>query len=289
MKPAPFTYHDPATLDEALALLADLPDAKVLAGGQSMMPMMNLRYLQPEHVIDINRTAGLAYIREDAGAGLLRIGAMTRQKDLMASPLVARAVPMAARALAHVGHFQTRSRGTIGGSLCHLDPAAELPLVALVHDAVLTVQSREGARTVPMAEWPFAYMLPNLAPEELLTEVAFPLSPGWSGAGFVEFTRRHGDFAIVSAACLIALGPDRRIARAAVGVGGAAQTPIRVPEAEAALIGQTLGPDAFAAAARAATGIEAMSDSYFSAAYRQRLAGVMVRRALDEAAAEARA
>lgn len=289
MKPAPFTYHDPATLDEALALLADLPDAKVLAGGQSMMPMMNLRYLQPEHVIDINRTAGLAYIREDAGAGLLRIGAMTRQKDIMASPHVARAVPMAARALAHVGHFQTRSRGTIGGSLCHLDPAAELPLVALVHDAVLTVRSRDGARSVPMAEWPFAYMLPNLAPEELLTEVAFPLAPGWSGAGFVEFTRRHGDFAIVSAACLLALGPDRRIARAAVGVGGAAQTPIRVPEAEAALIGQLPGPDAFAAAARAATGIEAMSDSYFSAAYRQRLAGVMVRRALDEAAAEARA
>jgi carbon-monoxide dehydrogenase medium subunit len=132
-------------------------------------------------------------------------------------------------------------------------------------------------------------MLPNLAPEELLVEVAFPLSPGWSGAGFVEFTRRHGDFAIVSAACLMALGPDGRIARAAIGVGGAAQTPVRVPAAEAALIGRIPGPDAFADAARAAAGIEAMSDSYYSAAYRQRLAGVLTRRALEQAAAEASA
>lgn len=289
MKPAPFTYHTPATVDEALGLIATLGDVKVLAGGQSLMPMMNFRYLQPDHIVDINRTAGLAYTREDAAAGLLRIGAMTRQKDIKSSPEVARTVPMAPRALEHVGHFQTRSRGTIGGSLCHLDPAAELPLIALLYDAVLTVRSAVETRIVPMAEWPFAYMLPNLAPEELLVEVAFPLAPGWSGAGFIEFTRRHGDFAIVSAGCLLALDAGGRIARAAVGVGGAAQTPVRVPEAEAALIGQLPGPDAFAAAAKVATGVDAIGDSYFSAAYRQRLAGVMVRRALEQAGAEATA
>jgi aerobic carbon-monoxide dehydrogenase medium subunit len=287
MKAAPFAYHAPTTLDEALHLLATLEDAKLLAGGQSMMPMMNMRFLQPENVIDINRTEGLAYIREDSGTGMLRIGAMTRQKALMASEAVARACPMAPRALAHVGHFQTRSRGTIGGSLCHLDPAAELPLVMLLHDAVLTVRSQEGSREVPMAEWALAYMLPSLAPEELLVEIAVPLAPGWSGAGFIEFTRRHGDFAIASAGCLLALDADGVIRRAAVGLGGVAQTPVRVPEAEAALVGARPGEAAFAAAAAAASEVEALSDSYFSAGYRQRLAGVLVRRALTEAAAEA--
>lgn len=289
MKAAPFHYHDPRTLDDALGLLATLEDAKLLAGGQSMMPMMNMRFLQPEHVIDINRTEGLTGIREDSAAGLLRIGAMTRQKDIMASDAVARACPMAARALAHVGHFQTRSRGTIGGSLCHLDPAAELPLVMLLHDATLTVRSSEAQRDVPMSEWPLAYMLPSLAPEELLVEIALPLAPGWSGAGFVEFTRRHGDFAIASAGCLLELDASGTIRRAAVGLGGVAQTPVRIPEAEAALTGQRPTEDAFAAAAAEASKVEALSDSYFTAAYRQRLAGVLVRRALAEAAAEARA
>lgn len=287
MKSAPFHYHDPGTLDEALGLLATLEDAKLLAGGQSMMPMMNMRFLQPDHVIDINRTEGLSGIREDRAAGLLRIGAMTRQKALMASDLVTAACPMAARALSHVGHFQTRSRGTVGGSLCHLDPAAELPLVMLLHDAVLTVQSSEDSRQLAMADWALAYMLPSIAPEELLVEIALPLSPGWSGAGFAEFTRRHGDFAIASAGCLLELDGSGVISRAAVGLGGVAQVPVRVPEAEAALMGEKPSEEAFAAAAAAASGVEALSDSYYSAGYRQRLAGVLVRRALAEAAAEA--
>ncbi len=289
MKAAPFAYHDPRTLAETLSLLATLEDVKLLAGGQSMMPMMNMRFLQPENVVDINRTEGLSGIREDFAAGMLRIGAMTRQNALMSSEAVARSCPMVPRALTHVGHFQTRNRGTIGGSLCHLDPAAELPLVMLLHDAVLTVRSHEASREVPMAEWPLAYMLPSIAPEELLVEIALPLAPGWSGAGFVEFTRRHGDFAIASAGCLLSLDDEGVIRRAAVGLGGVAQTPVRVPEAEAVLVGERPDEAPFAAAAAAASKIEALSDSYFSAGYRQRLAGVLVRRALAQAAAETEA
>lgn len=287
MKSAPFAYYDPSTVDEALGLLAALEDARPLAGGQSLMPMMNMRFVQPEHVIDLNRIKGLAGIREDAAAGVVRIGAMTRQKALMASEVVARACPMAARALAHVGHFQTRSRGTLGGSLCHLDPAAELPLVMLLHDALLTVRAREGSREVPMTEWPLAYMLPSIAADELLVEIALPLAPGWSGAGFVEFARRHGDFAIAAAGCLLALDEEGVIRRAAVGLGGVAQTPVRVPAAEAALLGERPDEAAFAAAAAEASRVETLSDANYSAGYRQRLAGVMVRRALAQAAAEA--
>lgn len=283
MKSAGFRYHDPRTLDDFLALLGTLEDAKVLAGGQSLMPMMNMRFVQPDHVIDINGVQGLDGIHADAASGQLRIGAMVRQKALMQSAALRAACPMAAEALTYVGHVQTRARGTIGGSLCHLDPAAELPLVLLLHDAVLTVQSASEMRQIDMADWALAYMLPAIAPEEALVEVALPLVSGWTGSAFVEFARRHGDFAIASAGCLIDVDDRNVIRRAAVAVGGVAQVPTRLSDLEAMLQGQPATPATFAAARNEAQKIDALSDAYYTAAYRQRLAGVMVERALVKA------
>jgi carbon-monoxide dehydrogenase medium subunit len=283
MKSADFRYHDPQTMDEFLALIGQLEDAKILAGGQSLMPMMNMRFVQPDHVIDLNAVPGLDAVAVDDRAGLLRIGAMARQKALMQSAPLHKACPMAAKALAYVGHFQTRARGTIGGSLCHLDPAAELPLVMLLHDAVLTVRSSAQTRQIAMADWALAYMLPAIAPDEALIEVALPLSPGWTGSGFVEFARRHGDFAIASAGCLLQVDDGNIIRRAAVAVGGVAQVPTRLEAFEAALFGQPATAATFAEARNAVRNLEALSDAYYTAAYRQRLAGVMVERALTQA------
>jgi carbon-monoxide dehydrogenase medium subunit len=192
MKPAPFAYHRPTSLPEATVLLVRLGEAKVLAGGQSLVPMLNMRFLGPDHLIDISRIKELAFqkLTDDA----LHIGAMTRQAELLASPLVRRHCPLLAEALVHVGHQQTRSRGTIGGSLCHLDPAAEIPLVALALDAVLTVVGANGERQVPMSEWPVGYMMPELAPDEILTAIRMPKMQPDEGHAFIEFARRRGDF-----------------------------------------------------------------------------------------------
>lgn len=284
MKPGPFTYHDPGTVAEVVSLLASHEDAKLLAGGQSLMPMMNMRFVVPDHVIDLNGVGEMAGIAEEGGA--IRIGAMTRQRDIMRSDIVTTKLPLAAGALDWVGHFQTRNRGTIGGSLSHLDPAAELPLVAAACDAVLTVEGPDGAREVPFAEWPLAYMMPSLGPDEVLTSIRLPVWTEPHGHAFVEFARRHGDFAIVAVAAMLAVSGGR-ITRAVIAIGGANTAPIRLAEAEAALVGAAPTAETFAAAGAAARKIEAMSDAYVSAAYRQRLAGVLTDRALAQAAARA--
>lgn len=283
MKAAGFQYHDPRTLDDFLALLGQLEDAKILAGGQSLMPMMNMRFVQPEHLIDVNGVQGLDGIRVDTIDGVLRIGAMVRQKALMQSENLRQVCPMAPQALAYVGHFQTRARGTIGGSLCHLDPAAELPLVMLLHDAVVTVQSSTSTRQIDMADWALAYMMPHISPDEALIEVALPLETRWTGSGFVEFARRHGDFAIASAGCLLETDDQNVIRRAAIAVGGVAQVPTRLTTAEDLLRGQPATAATFAAVRNEAAKIEALSDAYYTATYRKRLAGVMVERALIQA------
>jgi carbon-monoxide dehydrogenase medium subunit len=288
MKPAALAYHDPASVEDAVSLLANLEDAKVLAGGQSLMPMLNMRFLQPTHVIDLNAVSGLAWIDEQPDG--IRIGAMTRQRDLAASPVMAARMPIVAEALTWVGHFQTRTRGTLGGSLCHLDPAAELPVIASVYDAEVTVEGPEGARRIPFAEWPLAYMIPAIAPEEMAVSVHFPAIEGRQGHAFMEYARRHGDFAIVAVGCVLTLGPGGDIASARIAVGGADQVVCRAPEAEAALAGATPGPEAFRAAAEAAAaGIETMGDAYVSAAYRSRLVKVLTERAAARAAERAAA
>lgn len=285
MKPPPFTYHVPGTVSELTKMLARLENAKILAGGQSLMPLLNLRYVLPDHVIDINRIPELSGI--SLRDGHLVLGAMARQREIAASELVRRHCPLMVEALEFVGHMQTRSRGTIGGSLCHLDPAAELPAVALAHDAVIHVASERGVREVPCADWFAGYMAPNLISDELLQSVSLPPWPPHHGHAFLEFSRRRGDFALVGVACLLALDRSGRVERASVAVAGLDTRPHRCTEAEAALSGSFPDPALFEAAARHVAGIEALSDSYADKVYRRRVARVLAERALVTAAARA--
>src|SRR3954464_9548705 len=198
MKPPPFSYHDPRTVGDVVGLLGRLDNAKLLAGGQSLMPMLNMRFVLPDHIIDLNQVEGLSFIREQGD--VLDIGAMTRQRELEFSDLVARRCPLMRDAIRLVGHRQTRNRGTLGGSLCHLDPSAELVSVAAALDATVVVSGKNGTREIDFAAFPVAYLTPAIEPNELLTAVRFPLWPENHGHAFVEFARRHGDFAIVSPA-----------------------------------------------------------------------------------------
>src|SRR5215469_12257171 len=201
MKPPPFSYHDPKTVAEVVGLLSTLENAKLLAGGQSLMPMLNMRYVLPDHVIDLNKISALSYMRETDG--VLELGAMTRQRDVEFSDVVKARFPIIHEAILNVGHRQTRNRGTIGGSLCHLDPSAELVTMAAAHDATVTIQGPNGTRNMAFAEFPVTFMTTALEPNELLTKVSFQSWPSGHGYGFVEFARRHGDFAIASAAALL--------------------------------------------------------------------------------------
>jgi len=285
MKAAAFAYHDPASLAELLPLLGKLENARMLAGGQSLVPMLNMRYVIPDHVIDLNRLGELAYVRETAGG--LQIGAMTRQRDLERHPLVQRKAPILIEALRHVGHVQTRSRGTIGGSLCHLDPAAELPGIAALTDATLHVAGPRGRRDVAMTRWTRMYMTPDLEADEMLTGLTLPVWTEPHGYAFIEYARRHGDYAIVAAACLLALAGNGRIARAAIALMGVDVRPVRLAAAEAALVGRLPGPDAFKTAADLARAVEISADSHVTKDYRQRLAATLTQRALTLAARRA--
>jgi aerobic carbon-monoxide dehydrogenase medium subunit len=281
MKPPLFDYHAPATISETVGLLSQLENARVLAGGQSLMPMLNMRFAFPDHIIDLNRVEGLAGITLEGQ--VLRIGAMTRQRDLQDSAVVQQRLPLLAEALTHVGHRQTRNRGTIGGSLCHLDPAAELVAVAAALDATIDIVGPEGPRSVPMAEFPLGYMTPSLAPEEIVAAVRIPLPQARHGHCFTEFSRRHGDFAIVSAAAVLTVDADGRIDHASVTLGGVGSVPLRMAEVEDMLRGNHPDPALFAAAAAPCDAIDAMEDAQVPAWYRRRLAVVLVRRALTTA------
>lgn len=281
MKPPPFSYHDPRSIKEAVDLLARLDNAKLLAGGQSLMPMLNMRFVLPDHVIDLNRVEGLSFIRE--AGDVVEIGAMTRQRDLEFSEVVRARLPLMAEAIKLVGHRQTRNRGTLGGSLCHLDPSAELVTVAAVHDATVMVTGPNGAREIAFAEFPVAFMTPALELNEILTAVRFPAWPKGHGYAFSEFARRHGDFAIVSAAALLTANAAGKIARAAVVIGGMGTVPIRAKELESALIGQLLDDKLLREACESCRKFEAIDDVHAPASYRQHLATVMSRRALEQA------
>lgn len=286
MKPAPFTYHRPAALDEALDLLARHSNARALAGGQSLMPMLALRLAAPDHLVDLNRMAALDHVRDEADT--VAVGAMTRQRTIEFSEVVAQRLPLLAEAIRWVGHRQTRNRGTVGGSLCHLDPSAELPTVAMALDAMLEIRSARGTRTIAIRDFPAGYMTPVLEPDELLVGVRFPVWREAHGTAFIEYARRHGDFAVVSVAAQVALGAGGRIARVSVTLGGVAMAPVRVAAAEVALTGALPDDDAIAAAAEAAAAIEANQDIHAPAWYRQRLARTLTGRALRLALARAR-
>ena len=281
MKPPDFAYHDPRSIDEVVALLGSLDNARLLAGGQSLMPMLNLRLAAPDHLIDLNRVAGLDGIA--LVDGTLRIGAMTRQRTLEDSDLVRQHCPLMAEALTQIGHRQTRNRGTIGGSLCNLDPAAELVAVCVALDAVMEIAGPSGRRELPVAEFPAGFLTPALAPDEMLTGIRLPVWPRPYGSAFAEFARRHGDYAIVSAAAMLA--PDRagRIGRATVTLGGVDAAPLRLAAAERLLHGAEPGDAAFRAAASCCKSIDAMEDPNSPPWYRRRLAETLVRRALQTA------
>ena len=286
MKPAPFTYHDPRSLAEVTALLAQHDNARVLAGGQSLMPMMNFRYAMPDHLIDLNKVSELSYIRADKGT--LNIGAMTRQRDIEFSTDIGTHCPLLHAALAHVGHRQTRNRGTLGGSLCHLDPSAELANMAALFGATMHVVSQRGAHAISFAEFAVAYMTTALEPDEMLAGVTFALPAKKHGHAFVEFARRHGDFAIVACSALIGLDAKGDIADAAIALSGLSHAPVRPTDIEQTLLGQKPDAATFKAAAAEAEKLEAGADAYVTSAYRQHLARVLTYRALEQAAAHAK-
>jgi CO/xanthine dehydrogenase FAD-binding subunit len=265
VKPAPFDYRAPASVDEALGLLG--LDSTVLAGGQSLLPLLNLRLARPELVVDINGLAELDYIRDEDGR--LRIGAMTRQVALENSELVRGRWPLLHKAVRLVGHTQIRSRGTVGGSVTHADPAAELPAALIALDARFELRSAKGARSVAASDFFLGALYTVREPDELLVEIEVPAQPEGAGTGFAEHARTHGDFATAGAAAVVAPGGHVRIS-----LLGAGPVPARAEEAERALAG---GADAREAAAVAARDIE---DDH-----RRALCGELARRAIEEAAA----
>jgi len=281
MKPPPFSYHDPRTVADAVGLLGSLENAKLLAGGQSLMPMLNMRYVLPDHVIDLNRIDGLSYLRANNGA--LDIGAMTRQRDIEFSELVRERCPIMHEAICQVGHRQTRNRGTLGGSLCHLDPAAELVSLAAALDAKVTVAGKNGTRNIDFSAFPVAYMTPALEPDEILTGASFPCWPASHGYAFIEFSRRHGDFAIVSAAVLIEEDASGKVRRASVTLGGMGPAPVRASEVERALVGQVIEEKRMREICESLRKLDAIEDIHAPASYRQQLATVLPRRALLKA------
>lgn len=286
MKPSPFTYHAPSTLDEALALVATLDNARVLAGGQSLVPMLNLRVAQPDHLIDLGRIAELTGL-EDTPAGL-RIGAMTTQRTIERSAAVRQSCPLLIDALRHVGHQQTRNRGTIGGSLCHLDPSAELPVAACALDPILTIASRAGRRQIPFSEFPAGYLTSQLEPDEILVRIDFGQASPGTGTAFEEFARRPADFAIVSVAAMVTTDVDGTVSEVRIAVGGIDASPVRLDAAEAMLTGRPADAARIKEAAAIATALPADGDLNNPAEYRQELAGVLTERALTKALQQSR-
>src|SRR5262245_27410121 len=284
MKPAPFTYHDPKTMTEAVDVLGRLENARVLAGGQSLMPMMNFRYVMPDHIVDINGIAELAYIR--AGGGKLSFGAMTRQREIEFSEEVAAHCPIVTEALHWVGHRQTRNRGTIGGSICHMDPSAELCAVTSLLDGTLTAKSKNGERKIAMADFGQGFMSTALNDGEMLTDITLPLWPKGHGYAYEEFARRHGDFAIAASGVLVEVAGGT-IKRASIVVSGVRPNPVRLTAAETALAGQKPTDALAEEVAKEAGKIDAMEDAYVTADYRKHLGQVMVKRALKRAFARA--
>ena len=281
MKPPNFSYHDPRTTADAVGLLSSLENAKLLAGGQSLMPMLNMRFVLPDHVIDLNRVEGLNYI--NARGDMLEIGAMTRQRDIEFSDIVKKKCPLMREAITQVGHRQTRNRGTIGGSLCHLDPSAELVSVAAALDAKIAVIGKTGTRSIDFKDFPVAYMTPAIELDEMLTAISLPCWPARHGYAFVEFARRHGDFAIVSAAALIEEDAGGKVTRASVTLGGIGPAPVRAYDVERALIGEKIEEKRVAEICETLRTLDAVDDIHAPASYRQQLATVLPRRALLKA------
>ncbi len=285
MKAPPFIYHRPETLDEALALLTEHgDDAKVLAGGQSLIPLMGLRMGRPAHVVDIGRVPKLDAIHVDSD-GAVTIGALVRHEQANKSPAIAEHAPLIAQTMPWVAHRAIRTRGTVVGSIAHADPAAEMPAVVLATQATMTATSTRGDRTIAANDFFEGYLDTALEADEILTSVTFPAWPANAVSAVTEVARRHGDYALVGFVGKLVVGDDNVITDAALAFLGAASTAVRVTAAEAVLQGAPANDESFAAAAEVVSAeLEPPSDIHGSTAYRKHLAGTLTLRGLQSAA-----
>ncbi|MGW1025211.1 FAD binding domain-containing protein [Streptomyces sp. NPDC002577] len=287
MKPPVFTYCDPESVDEAVALKSEYGTGSlVLAGGQSLLPMLNSRVARPEALIDINRIGDLQKIerRDD----VLEVGAGVRQYELEEHPLVGELVPLLPEATGHIGHIEIRHRGTVGGSLAHADSAAELPCTAVALDATMVVQGPSGTRAIDARDFFQGRLTTALEPEEVLVAVRYPVTPRTAGHGFVEVARRVGDFALAGAAAVVNLNGGGRFASVSVGVSSISDTPVRASAVESALIGEApTGENIARAAEEIVPSVTSGDDLHATRAYRRHLASVVVRRAITAAVARA--
>ena len=284
MKPAKFEYHTPASVDEALAILGRYDgEARVLAGGQSLVPLMNFRLATPRAIVDLNRIAELAYVGEDGE--IVRIGSMTRQRRLEFEPRIAAKLPLLREALRWVGHLPTRSRGTIGGSIAHADPSAEIPMVLQALEGEIVARGSQGERRIAAQNLFHAALTTSLAPLEIITEVRLPAMPAQAGYAVEEFARRKGDFAIAAVAVTL-VRDGERCTKARLATAGVGATSVRLHDAEAVLEQKGLSEDAITEAAdKAAAEVDPVSDLNGSAEYRRHLTGVLTSRAVAKAIA----
>lgn len=283
MKPASFDYYRPESLDEALQLLNQHGmEGKVIAGGQSLVPILNLRLASPECLIDINRLKELDYIRVDGDC--LKIGGLTRQRDLERSPLINEHVPLLTEAAQHIGYIQTRNRGTVGGSLVHADPSAELPLTFLALEAKAVIRCLEAERVVPITDFFITYLTVDMQPDELLTEVQIPLEGLPKGYAFQEFSRRHGDFALVAVACLVDIDQEDRITACKLAIGGINAVPVLIEEAPSISQGKRLSAELLEKVSECVREhADPDDDLHGTREYRTHLAQVLTKRALIQA------
>ncbi len=286
MKPAPFDYVCPDTLEEALAILSEFgEDAKVLAGGQSLVPTMNMRLARPATILDINRLPGLSDIYSHNGS--IHIGALVRQADAERDPRIPQAIPLLALALPHVGHRQTRNRGTICGSLAHADPSAEIPLVAVALDAQIEAQSAGGSRRIAADAFFDSFFTTTLAADELVTGVSVPARSKGCGYAFEEFALRHGDFAIVATACAVRVAADGKMESLSIVLGGVSERPQRCDTG--AWLSSTLTPrDIEDIAQTVSAYIDPPNDLRGTTKYRRWLAQGQIQRTLSRALEDAR-
>ncbi|HYB72423.1 MAG TPA: xanthine dehydrogenase family protein subunit M [Candidatus Sulfotelmatobacter sp.] len=283
MKPAQFEYFDPGTLDEALKLLRDHgDDAKVLAGGQSLVPLMNFRLARPKVIVDVNKIPGLDYVRDVDG--MIHIGALTRQRTVETSSAIKGKCPLLTEATYWVGHLAIRTRGTVGGTIAHADPAAEYPCVLSALGGQVVVKGPAGERVLTADDFFVTFLTTALQPTEMVTEVRFPTVPPEAGWAFVEFSRRHGDFAIVGVAAMVQLDKQRKCTDARIALCGVGGTPFKARSAEAILKGTEVTDKVIQAAAEKVGGeVEPEGDLHGSAEYRKHLAKVLTGRTLRKA------
>lgn len=285
MKPAPFRYFAPATLDEAISLVAEYGDeAKILAGGQSLIPTMNFRLAQPGVLIDLNNITELFFVQPSEDGGV-RIGAMTRQRTIEREPLIRERAPLLHATMPHIAHVQIRNRGTIGGSLAHADPAAELPAVAVALDAQLRVQNQSGERWIAARDFYVGLFTTDLAPDEMLVEIAIPPMPARTGWSIQEFSRRRGDYAIVGVAAMVTLDEVGQCRAARLVLLSVGEGPVTAHQAMEMLLGERPTASLVKAAAQTAAivDIDPTQDIHASVAYRRHLAQVLSQKALTQA------